>query len=292
MTRGRAGGLALVLALLAACTSPQQPRGPSGPSPTGTRGISDTSAVVRRVDLRVRYVLEGVSEESSGVQVLWDRRFAFVPSPRVGTQVTAGQPLGRSRVAPELDRTLEARARTSSIDASALDQLRSLEGRILAPIDGILALDGGRPVIRAPGIDVVAELLPLQYLRYRTMLFSGVASIETIIGQRSVPCAALWVEISAGGTAYQLRCRLPAYVETAAGLRARLILTSKVYRDVVVVPNFYVGYDRKHDGYYVNIIEDGVERRVPITVGITDGVVRVVTSDLPVGATLAPLSHG
>jgi hypothetical protein len=244
------------------------------------------------VDLQVRYVLEGISEESAAVQVLWNPELVFVPAVRPGEGVQAGQVLGRSTIAPGLRRTLESAAGTSSIDASELAQLRSLERRVVAPIDGVLTLEDGRPVIRASGIDVVTELLPLQYLRYRSIPFSGRASIETIIGQRSVPCTALWVRISGGGAPYELHCRLPAYVETAAGLRARIVLTSRTYRDVVVVPNLSIGYDRKRDGYYVNIVEDGVVRKIPITVGITDGVVRVVTSDLPVGAELAPPSDG
>lgn len=290
MTSANRSRLALVLVLLAACTEPQGPGGPSGPA-AGTRA-SPEAAVVRRVDLRVRYVLEGISQEGSAVQVLWDPRFVFVPWRRSDEDVRAGDELGTSRIAPDLRRTLVTGARTSSIDASVLDQLRNLEGRILAPVDGVLTLEGGRPAIHAPGIDVVTELLPLQYLRYRSIAFSARASIETVIGQRSVACAALWVQISEGGTPYELHCRLPAHVETAAGLRARIVLTSKTYHDVVVVPNFFVGYDRRHDGYFVNLIEDGRVREVPITVGITDGVVRVVTSDLPVGATLAPLSDG
>ena len=250
-------------------------------------------AIVRRVDLQVRYVLEGVSQESSVVEVLWNPQLAFVPSLQAGEaggEVRAGEALGRSEITPDLLRTLKLGARTSSIDASELAQLRSLEGRVVAPVDGVLALEGERPVIRAPGIDVVTRLLPLQYLRYRSIPFSGRASIETVIGQRSVPCAALWVRISDAEAPYELHCRLPAYVETAAGLRARIVLTSRTYRDVVVVPNLSVGYDPKHDGYYVNVVDNDGVRKVPITVGITDGVVRVVTSELPVGATLAPPS--
>lgn len=291
MRRANASALALALVLLPACTESLGAAGPSGPTSTGTPATTD-AAVVRRVDLQVRYVLEGISEEGPAVAILWDPRLVFVPSRRPGEEVEAGDVLGRSRIAPDLRRTLATGARTSSIDASVLAELRSHEGRIFAPIAGTLALESGRPLIRAPGIDVVSALLPVQYLRYRSIPFSGRASIETVIGQRSLPCAALWVESSGGGTPYELHCRLPAYAETAAGLRARIVLSSKIYRDAVVVPNLFVGYDRRHDGYYVNIVEDGRVRKVPITVGITDGVVRIVTSDLPVGAMLAPPSDG
>lgn len=291
MSRANASAFGLALLLLPACTAPQGATGPSGPTPTGTPGASDV-AVVRRVDLRIRYVLEGTSQESPVVRVLWNPQLAFVPSIDPGEEVRAGEVLGRARIAPDLRRTIAARAPTSAIDASTLSQLRNLQGRVLAPIDGIFALEDGRPLIRAQGIDVVSALLPLQYLRYRSIPFSGRASIETVIGQRWVPCAALWAEGSGGGTPYELHCRLPTYAETGAGLRARVVLSSKTYHDVVVVPNYFVGYDRRHDGYYVNIVEADRVRKVSITVGITDGVVRVVTSDLPVGATLAPPSDG
>jgi len=290
--RRRTSARALLLLVLAACTGTQRSSAPTRPPTTGASGTPDSGAVVRRVDLRVRYVLDGVSRESSAVQVLPNPALAFVSAVRAGTLVSAGEELGRSRISPEIRRFLVAGAAVSSIDASELAQLRSLRGRLRAPIDGVLIMPGGVPAIRAPGIDVVVPLLPIQYLRYRSIPFSGRASIETIIGQRSMPCTAVWVQAVSGDPPYELHCRLPGYVETAAGLRARITLTSKVYRDVVVVPNIYVGYDRSTDGYYVTILEGGHQRRVPITVGITDGVVRVVTSDLPVGAPLVPPSNG
>lgn len=290
--RRGAGALSLLAVLFVACVGPEPPGAPTGPTRTDAPEAEEVGAVVRRTDLRVRFVLEGVSAESAAVHVLSNPALTFVPAVRVGARVSAGDAIGRSRIAPDVLRTLEASASSSSIDASELAQLRNLQGRVLAPVEGTLTLEDDRPAVRATGIDVVAPLLPIQYLRYRSIPFSGRASIETIIGQRSVPCAALWVEVSGGEAPYELHCRIPRYVETAAGLRATITLTSKVYRDVVVVPNLYVAYDRRRDGYSVTILEDGAERRVPITVGITDGVVRVVTSELPVGATLVLPSHG
>ena len=152
-------------------------------------------------------------------------------------------------------------------------------------------MEKGQPFVRDPGVDVVVDLLPIQYLRYQSLEFSGWASIETLVGERRVACAAVWVQPSAGKTAgvdvpYELHCRLPSYVETAAGLRSSLELRSAVYADVVVIPNIYVGYDPSTDGYYIRVIQDGEVLSLPITVGVTDGVVRVVTSDVPEGATL------
>jgi hypothetical protein len=275
--------LAALLALLVSCTGEGGSGHPSGPGVTGPEPTPEAEAVVRRTDLRMRFVLEGVSEESSAVEPVWNPALVFVPALPSGTRVRAGEAIGRSRIAPGIRQGLVA---------GELAQLRSLQGQIRSPVDGLLTLEDGRPVIRARGIDVVVPLLPIQYLRYRSVPFSGQATIETIVGQRSVPCTALWVAVAAGQAPYQLHCRLPSSVETAAGLRAQVVLTSQTFRDVLVVPNIYVGYDHAHDGYYVRILEGGRERRVPITVGITDGVVRVVTSDLPVGATLLPPSDG
>lgn len=142
--RVNASALALALVLLPACTEPRGATGPSGPTSTGTPATTD-AAVVRRVDLQVRYVLEGISEEGPAVAILWDPRLVFVPSRRPGEEIEAGDVLGLSRIAPDLRRALATGARTSSIDASVLAELRSHEGRILAPIAGTLALENGRP---------------------------------------------------------------------------------------------------------------------------------------------------
>lgn len=139
--------------------------------------------------------------------------------------------------------------------------------------------------MKAPGLDVVAPLLPIQYLRYLTLKFRGRATIETIIGQRQVPCAALWVQ-PAGQSGGELHCRLPSFVVTAPGFKAQVMVKSILFRNVVVVPNIYIAYARAIDGMYVIVKEAGRDRRIPITTGVTDGVVSVVTSRVPVGATL------
>ncbi len=282
--------------MLAACTSPS---GDTGVPPTDHQDSSSSTpaftAVIRRTDFQVKYVLEGQSTTSTGVQLLSNPQLAFVSSVRPGVQVAIGDVIGRSIISPGIRASLDRGARQSSLDRGELEQLKSLEGRIVAPVGGVFVIQGGTAMILLPGIDVVVDLLPIQYLRYQSLSFSGRATVETIVGERTVNCAAVWVQAGSNpsaGTPYELHCRLPSYVETAAGLHAQVRLASGIYRDVVVVPNVYIGYDRSRDGYFISVVQDGVEKKIPITVGVTDGVVRIVTSDVPVGATLAPLSRG
>jgi hypothetical protein len=77
-------------------------------------------------------------------------------------------------------------------------------------------------------------------------------------------------------------------LETAPGLRAQVILESERFQDVIMVPNIYIGYDPSSDGYVIRVIESDEVVIIPVTVGVTDGVVRVITSDVPVGAVLVP----
>ena len=147
----------------------------------------------------------------------------------VPSRVVAGEEVGRTVVDPRVRMALEAGAPTSSLDAGELAQLRALRGPIVAPVSGLFRVEKGQPFVRDPGVDVVVDLLPIQYLRYQSLEFSGWASIETLVGERRVACAAVWVQPSAGKTAgvdvpYELHCRLPSYVETAAGLRSSLEL--------------------------------------------------------------------
>lgn len=232
-------------------------------------------------------MLDGLSENGSAVRLLSNNQLAFVPSVPLGSRVARGQEVGRTRINPDVRAALESGAAASRLDRGQLAHLRTLVGPVIAPISGVLGNSAEGPIVRAPGVDVVVDLLPIQYLRYQALAFSGRASIETIIGQRVVACAAVWVQ-PGSGSAYALRCRLPSYVETAAGLRAQVMLRSERFENVVVVPNLFVEYVEAIDGYAINVVVDGEERRVPITVGATNGVVRIVTSKVPIGAELVP----
>lgn len=277
-----------LLALLVACTASTPHGGISSitPQPQPT-----FQAVIRQTDFQIRYVLDGSSRVGQSVELISNPELVFVRSAPVGASVDRGDLLGRAIVDPAVRKALVAGADTSTIDAAQLAEIEGLQGPVFAPLAGRFEMSDGRPVVRAPGIDAVTGLLPIQYLRYRSLAFSGRASIETTIGERQVPCTAIWIPPFGGGSDVagppsQLHCRLPSYVETGEGLPTRITLTSRLERNVAVIPNTYIQYDRATDGYYVNIIDQGQKQKLPITVGPTDGVVRVITSQVPIGATL------
>jgi hypothetical protein len=115
--------------------------------------------------------------------------------------------------------------------------------------------------------------------------------LESVVGAQSVSCDAVWLEptaqegsASSSGSSTQLHCRLPRDIETVAGLPAALYLASKTINAAIVVPNVDIGYDGADGEYFVDLLVNGRRERTPIEVGVSDGVVRVVTSDLPIGA--------
>lgn len=83
-----------------------------------------------------------------------------------------------------------------------------------------------------------------------------------------------------------LHCRLPAHAETVPGINGSVTVTSEPLEDVTLVPVYYLQYEEDSETYFVTTVEDGVEVDHEVTLGPTDGVVRVVTSELPIGATL------
>ena len=293
---GGAAAFLLAAVLLAGCSSdPAAPDFsiPKDSAASGETGLS-RAAIVQR-DFQIAYRLEGVSARSASVRLMSSRNLVFIPSVALDSAVAKGQVVGEAAVAPDIREALEAGAETSSIDRSRLDQLLALEGPLTAPVGGVLAVEDDLPVVRSPGINVVVDLTPLQDLRYQSIAFTGRAVIETVIGERNVPCLAVWVKktevlepdpFSHRG-ASELHCRIPSHIETAPGLRAQVRLASQLVEDAVVVPNIYIGYDETTDGYYLAIVDNGSTSRLPVVVGVTDGVVRVITTPVPVGAELA-----
>lgn len=284
---------ALALLLAAGCSSgspaPEFPLSDDG-SPDGGAGLSETT--IERRDFQIAYRLDGVSARSDAIRLMSNRNLVFQPSVPLDSAVSKGQEVGRAAIAPDVRESLEAGAVASAIDRSRLDQLLALEGPLLAPAGGVLAMEDGFPAVRTPGINAIVDLTPLQDLRYQSIAFTGRAVIETVIGERNVSCLAVWVKktevlepdpFSPRGSS-ELHCRLPNHIETAPGLRAQVRLSSRPVENAVVVPNIYIGYDETADGYYLNIADNGTVSRTTVTVGVTDGVVRVITSPLPVGA--------
>ena len=290
-----AGGLVVVLGT--ACSSSSSGDGDDGPQSNvqATQEPADQRVIIRRADFQIDYRLEGISKNSGFIGLMSNPNLSFVPTRGLNSKVSAGTTVGRAIVDEQVRNALEAGAATSTLDKAQLDQLKRLEGPVSTPVGGVLGLNAGLPIVRTPGVDVVVPLTPIQFLRYQSLRFSGRATIETVVGERQVACESVWIELtnlasttSGFESSSELHCRLPRYVETAAGLRAQISLTSERFRDVVLVPNVFVGYDKATDGYFINVIEGGQTKRVPVVVGVTDGVVRVITSEVPVGAALAP----
>lgn len=122
--------------------------------------------------------------------------------------------------------------------------------------------------------------------------FTATASVETVTGTRRVDCAAAWISddtatsTDAGPVSGTLHCRLPQRVETAPGLRATLAVEGTTLGGATLVPNVFVGYDDTADTYTVRLDDGSGPRTVPVTVGLTDGLMRAILTDVPVGATL------
>ena len=267
-------------------------------------GVTQAPVVTRR-DFQIEYRLEGFTATSDGVRLISNPRLDIDPQVADGSEVSAGDPIGSIIVNPDVRALLEVGSQSSALDADRLGQLESMESSSLSsPISGMF--DASQNTIMHEGLDVVVQLTPIQSLRYQSLIFDGEASVETIVGDRLVACQAVWLALSSPATSEtdgdvqpvgsgsdELHCRLSAAVETAPGIRALLTLRSETLTDAIVVPNRSVGYDETTDSYYVNLAEtnDGVSNvvRYDVSVGVTDGVVRVITSPLDVGAELVQI---
>jgi hypothetical protein len=238
----------------------------------------------------VTYRLEGTTEDSAQVGLLPNPQLVLSSSLAEGARVTVGSDLGVVDVDPRVAAQLGSGGSETSVDRSRLAQLKSMGGKLTSPIEGEFSKRSGTPVVIGAGIDVVVSLTPIQHLRYRSFRFSGQAIVETVVGVRQVGCAAVWTEVTPiqgdDAASARLHCRLPKLVETVAGLRTRLVLATERINDAVVVLNSYIGYDLKADGYFLILSEGGGQRRLAVIVGATDGVRRIILSEVPVGATL------
>jgi hypothetical protein len=288
---------------LAGCTS-----GSDGavavPTVAATSGLQDSPrAVLRTEDFAISFKVSGESENSADVGLQINPQMQLVRASGLGksSRVAKGADLGNLEVVPATRQALEGGASGSGMDRSELAQLTALERPVPAPVAGTLKVTARRSSIAVPGLDVTAPLTPLQVLRFDAVPFTGVASIDSVVGQRTVACAAVWIEALGDGSsgsgssssaadgspaAATVHCRLPAFVETAPGIRGDLTLTSRIVKDATVVPDIYLDYDAKSDGYAVTVASGGTRRTYPVETGPTDGVLRVVTTKAPLGAQL------
>ncbi|WP_431836136.1 hypothetical protein [Cellulomonas sp. Y8] len=241
-------------------------------------------------DFQMSYRLDGTTADSD--RVLLDVRDGLDLTPASGVAdgmtVTTGMVIGTAKLEANRAASLEEGARTSRIDQATLSSMRSFEGEVLSDATGPLDLSSGPPAVLEPGIDVVTPLTPLQSLRYASATFHGVATVETVVGQRDVACTSVWVAPSTqqdDGTRY-LHCRLPARAETTSGLRAQVTLSSEVVPSALVAPLLFLDYDAEVDGYVLHVQQGDSVVEFPVVAGPTDGVVRVVETEAPVGSIL------
>ena len=278
----------LTLALLVCVGCDAATSGSTGADdPPATANVSTDPAgagvTVAQRDFVVQLRLDGSSAMSDRIPLVSNPEFVARLNVLAGDEVERGATIGTVTVRPDLEQSLSGGA--SRINAARLRALLAREHDLVAPVAGEVA--GDESSIENAGIDVVVPLTPVQALRFIGLEFQGAASIETTVGTRSVDCLAVWLETdSSGDVPQQVRCRLPEFVETATGLRATLELTSDAIPDAIVVPTRFIGYDAAQDAYVVTIEQDGQPEVVPVDVGATDGVIRVITSSLPVGAPL------
>lgn len=286
-----ATGLAVVGTLsLVACTQDHE-TDLLQPTDRASAEQQPESYTLARGDFSIDYLLEGMTTESEGVALVSGRSYHLSTDTASGAEVEAGARLGVSRVLPEVLESLGSRAVTSRIDASERARLLDGEGTVTAPVSGTFRREGRRAWIESTGIDVVVELSPIQALRYESLALTGEAVVETVVGRRTVPCVALSassgttqdVDTGTGTASSQIACRLPLGIETTAGLRAQLALASPTLTDVVTVPNDFLHYDDASDGYVVWTQTDGAVVPVEVDLGPSDGVRRVVTTELPEG---------
>lgn len=263
--------------------------------PTGKDGPGfdlEDRVDVRRDDFQISLILEGVVTQGEAIPIVTERGLV-VTGVKDGLAVEEGDAVGKVVVDPELAKRLTSSG--TGPDRARLEGLRDREGQARAAVSGILSVgDPGEAVVQSPGLQVEVPLSPVQSLRLGSLAVEGSARVETVAGQREFACDAMWTVTNAGTAdgdqpsdiAASLVCRLPPHAETAENLAATLHVQSEPLQDVLVVPNVFVTYDTDADEYSVTLNEGGEDRTIQIDVGPTDGVVRVVNSDLPEGAEL------
>lgn len=283
-------GLVLALALSGCSAGGPGPTEQPGSTTAGSSPEAGAGIAVRRGDLVLKYTLDASTAAGSRIRLVPNDRLRFVPGAASGSRrVTEGERLGVLRVRRSVLAALAAAGTGASASTEA--SLRSQERSLVAPVDGFLRQASSGPTLEAPGLDVVAVLSPVQYLRYLSLPFEGSARVETVLGPMTVRCSALWSIPAAEATndaAASLHCRLPAQIETAPGLRSTVTIASATVKDALLVPNLCIGYDASADQYFVTTVGGGRTRRTPVQVGPSDGVVRVVRGDLRAGDLLAP----
>jgi hypothetical protein len=283
-----------LLVLLSGCgqqaSAPPAPVEPDASSSEASKGL-DVSAS----KFQLQYRLDGVVAPGTQVRADVPVGMMFTPQVKSGDPMAVGDILG-TLVAEEW-----GGPEPGTVERSRRLLVSEREREVRAPVAGVVRVSSRSISIQRPGMDVVVPLKPLQELRYRGTEFSASATVETVLGQRTVPCQALWIErldtaVNAadqvdGGQAASaaIHCRLSDSVETAPGLPAVAHLTSSAIEDTIAVPVVYVGLDKDGKNYLVKVRDADKEEQRAVVVGPTDGVRRVILEGLDEGETIVPV---
>jgi biotin carboxyl carrier protein len=198
----------------------------------------------------------------------------------------------------------QARLATDRAEAD-LKVLRNSASVVEAPDDGTLVQLPSGALAVTTGRVVDAELRPLQLLRLRSGALSGTANVETVTGLRTVPCLGITLTEgqgrgdagNVGGTDAEVAgvasCALEDGVETVDGLNATIEVKISLGDDVLVIPNSAVAHDDAGAALVLRRAGEQVER-VTISMGASDGVLRVVGEGLDEGdeVQLEPSAEG
>lgn len=254
---------------------------------------SDTLPQVKEDDFSINFVLEAQTNPSTGVPIRLPEGLEWSEQLPVDSRVASGDELGVSAVAPSIAASLNASP--NSVDKARLAELNGTVGPIIAPIDGTIGASGDTIAILDEGMDAIAQITGMQALRLSSLPIAGTATLETTLGQRSVDCSAVWLSEPSGESAetgYSLHCRIPSYVEVPAFIRATVQVDSEVVEDAKLVPSVAIGVS--DTGHFVCLLDDaGAPRLAEVQLGPSDGVTRVVTSELATGAELSiPIGSG
>lgn len=276
--------IALLIAVgLGGCTAAGESRevtAPPGQITSRATSIDQPKALAR--DFTMSFTLEGITASSAYVQIDGNPAVAFIPDGAMPRAVKQREYIGGYR-AREVGTD-----QPDALSRSYRKQAQFWPARVRAPVSGLAERTESGLQIARHGTDLSVPLSPLQTLRYRSMPFSGNATVETILGQQQVPCIATWIvaagagskadnsESTAGADSSELRCRLPEYIETAPGLRGQLTVQAVTIKKATLVPNLALSFDSKTHEWVVTIERNGRPERVVVTVGATDGVLRVV----------------
>lgn len=286
---------------VAACTdeAPGSHGPTAGPVRPGPVDQEQKTLTVKKRNLTVRYKLQGSSVASDHVGLPTPDNTRFDAGVQAGGDVRSSMRIGRLVPDSGTLAALRRAASTSTVARSQLTALTQRAGDVVAPVDGKFAASGSRRLIQSSGLDAVVPITPLQELRYRSFQFNGTVTLETVFGQRTARCVAVWLEAGVAGAAGQaeqqpgqgqLHCRIPADVESAAGLPLTVTLTARTLPGVLAIPAIYVGLDRDGKNYIVKARRGGEWTDIPVVVGPSDGVVRVIVSGITEADVLAPVT--